>query len=65
MVELTMWEKLLTVAVQIALYVLVPWQTSNRLDVVMVLVVLGIVSVAIVGSIEWFLEHALKITIPG
>lgn len=65
MLELTLWEKMLTVIVQAILFVVIPWQTASRLDVLMVLVVLGIVSVAIVGAVEWLVEHGLHVKLPG
>ena len=65
MVELTMWEKLLTLAVQVVLFTVFPWQTTSRGDVILLLIVLGVCSVAIVGAAEWCIEHLLGIEIPG
>ena len=65
MVELNMMEKLLTVLVQATLYLAFPWETSGRGDVILLLIVLGVCSVAIVGAAEWFIEHIIGIEIPG
>lgn len=65
MIELSVMEKLMTLLVQVILFVTVPWEMTSRFDTVMVLIVLGVVSVAIVGAVEWIVEHGLKIEIPG
>lgn len=65
MIELSVMEKLLTLLVQVILFVAVPWEITSRFDTVMVLIVLGVVSVAIVGGAEWFVEHVMKVELPG
>lgn len=64
MIELNLAEKLLTLAVQMILYLAYPWQTNSRGDVILLLITLGVVSVAVVGGAEWFIEHCLNIKLP-
>ena len=65
MIELSVMEKLMTLLVQVILFVAVPWEMTSRFDTVMVLIVLGVVSVAIVGAVEWAIEHILNVELPG
>ena len=65
MIRLSLWEQIVSVIIQIALWVLYPWQAYSRWDTVLCLIVLGVCAVAILGIVEWSVEHLLKIKIPG
>ena len=65
MIELNFSEKVLTITVQAVLYLLCPWQTQSRGDVILLLVALGVCAVVIVAVAEWAVEHVLKIELPG
>ena len=58
------WERVFTFVLQFCLYVLIPWETHSRYETAMLIVTLGVISLAILAGLEWA-AWKLNIKLPG
>lgn len=64
--SLLWWEKIFTFVVQFLLYVLIPWETHSRYETALLIVTLGVISLAILAGVEWVCwKMDIDIKIPG